>query len=441
MSRDTAKQAGEEVYPPTVKTTILFGAGASREFYRPEFTTDSLTAAIKDVGRWNRVLQRHTDLSNGANTFEPTEVLTALQEIQRLRPYAVFEDIIALLDRVSSFEHTGFPTPPGRFLLHDMLHFYKVKQRFLHSNWLDVPFLGRQLLAEAVLTHERQPDYDARCKTQRGFLAYLMSHGPINITSLNYDESLDHSTVGLDIETGFRDECFDVRPYLFARHVIAYPHGHVRFIPTQEALLLASDGTAAAERRWQGLKPSSRPSTKTWDETRFDKTFDTFLVTGLLKDFALNQNPYAAYYQRFATDLCTTDLLVIAGYSFGDEHFNRFIVNYADQDPDHRQLLIIEYDPDPIDMKAVWRPGQKVFEILRRIKAGKKRSLPFTLPNDSVDFEKATYAHNPGVEEINARGYGTLYPGIAYDKRGYQRFLEDYDAVLSAIRGVAGRKP
>jgi hypothetical protein len=419
-----------------MKTTVLFGAGASREFYKPDLTTDFLTATTIAVKRWERVLQRHADLRIDANAIEPSSVISTLEEIQRLRPNATFEDIIFLLDRVSSFEHDGSPTRPGRFLLHDVLRFYKAVQRFSRSPrsiWFDVPFLARQLLAEAILAIERAADYDARCRQQRDFLAHLMHRGPANITSLNYDESLAQSTAHLDIETGFRDERFDVRAFFSSRNAIAYPHGHIRFVPTNDGILLAHDGHAAHERRWEGLKPSSRIKTKTGDETPLDKTFDTFLVTGRLKDLALNENPYAAYYQRFATDLCATDLLIIVGYSFGDEHFNRFIINYADQDPDRRQLLIIEYDSKPFDMKMAWQPGEKLFDILRKTKAGKKQSLPFTLPPGSVDFKHASYTYAREVDEINARGYGILYPGITYDRRGYQHFLEDYVAVLAAV--------
>jgi SIR2-like domain len=412
-----------------VKTTILFGAGAARDFYSPALTTESLTDALTSEESWKRAMKRHEDLRMGANRIEPGELLVALRDIQQVFSDANFEDLVALLDRVSALEHTGFSSASGRSVMNALLRFYKVEHRFRDTVWFDVPFLARQLLAEAVLKSDRHPDYQVMCERQAALLESLLRLGPANLFSLNHDESLVDSVAGLPFEGGFRDERFDVQVFLSAPSTVSYPHGHVRFIPINDSVLMASDGRSAGERRWAGMGPGGGVSTR--DENSFDESYDSFLVTGRLKDLALNRNPYAAYYQRLAVDLYSADCLVIVGYSFGDAHLNRFIRNFADQDPGTRQVLIIERDEHPIDMKD-WAPGTKLFWILENTKAGGKRSLHFR-----GTWEDREYEYQSSIDELNARGFGMLYPGITYEKRGYRVFLEGFDTVLATVPGLA----
>lgn len=365
----------------------------------------------------------------GGNRIAVDELLVALKGIRQVLPNADFEDFVALLDRVSAVEHSGFPNAGGPSVISALLRFYKVENRFHETIWFDIPYIARQLLAQAVLRSDRHPDYHAMCGRQAALFERLLRLGPVNVVSLNYDESLADSVAGLAFENGFRDEKFDVQAFLSVPSSISYLHGHVRFIPTNESILMASDGQAAQERRWAGLGQGGNIST--WDENSFDRGYDSFLVTGRLKDLAFNRNPYAAYYQRLALDLCATDFLLIVGYSFGDEHLNRFIRNFTDQGPETRQVLIIERDEQPIDMKE-WTPGTKLFRTLENTKAGSKRSLQFC-----GTWEDLEYKYQSSIDDLNARGFGMLYPGISYETRGYRPFLEGFDTVLAAVPGLA----
>lgn len=39
--------------------SVLFGAGASRDFFKPTLTTQYLTEAVKDPNNWNRVIKHY----------------------------------------------------------------------------------------------------------------------------------------------------------------------------------------------------------------------------------------------------------------------------------------------------------------------------------------------------------------------------------------------
>jgi hypothetical protein len=404
-----------------MKRVIFFGAGASIPFYDPALNTAALTKVLCDPLRWADIVSRHAFIMDDANVIDAADVVAAIDLFLSRRPAANFEEVIEFLDKTASF---GLPlsTSPGGKLLHDILGVLKAQQLFPLTIWMDVPFLARQLIAEYVVSLKRHPDYASLQAEQKKFLEALQKDGPVSLVSLNYDESLIEAAAVLGFEHGFEDMVFEPARFFSARDAIAFPHGHVRFIRTDEGMRYRDDGATATVDRLAHLAAMTRSRTCSMLDSRYVFTFDTFLVTAQTKDAALNENPFAAYYQRFASDLLSADELMVIGYSFGDEHFNRFILNFLGRGAG-RRLIAVEYRPDPIDPMEEYLGRMPLFTLLT--KAG-ITGLPLSQKGPD-DFR---YAHQGLVDRINKVGYGVLYPRLVYDKRGYAAFLRDFRSVV-----------
>lgn len=408
-----------------MKRTLLLGAGAATECYDPPLTTLRVTEAVTDPARWEDLLKRYTALMDKANHIECADVLDLLRRLRALDPAMTFEELIECIDKVSSFHFTG------RKLFHDLLAVLRAKKDYPHTVWTDVPFLARQLIAEFITGHRRAADFQSFVVQQRSFLAALQSQGPVCIYSLNYDDTLYESTEGLSFDNGFRGAHFSVYDFFSAKNAIAFPHGHVRYLHGgRDGITYDPDATAATRKRFERLR-DPHDETLTVIDHPYAYVFDTFLVTGQMKDHALDRNPYAATYQRLAQDLSASDELIIVGYGLGDLHLNRLITNYLAQQPTHR-IIVVTMKRDVLDVYAGYRPGGWSYTLLTTLGIN---SLPLT----GSGWEDLHYRHLDDVALLNERGYGTVYPKITYFKDGYRSFLSSYAAVLEeASAGKTG---
>lgn len=108
------------------------------------------------------------------------------------------------------------------------------------SGWDNIPFLFRQIIAEAILNLQdnyQSPDYNTLLLNQKTFIESLSKSGDdISLISLNYDETLVNSIEGLGFDTCFGASQLtglfneiDINRFFNCRKVVYYPHGHVRF--------------------------------------------------------------------------------------------------------------------------------------------------------------------------------------------------------------------
>jgi hypothetical protein len=203
-----------------------------------------------------------------------------------------------------------------------------------------------------------------------------------------------------------------------------YPHGHVTFVPTSEGIRCLGDGDAANEARLEGLGRNDGRTTMAIDSSASRDTygFNTFLVSGVMKDGAFNKNPFSAYYQRLAGDLLDADEVLVLGYSFGDTHLNRLLSNFLDLRSEN-QILIVDYLDPPIDVAAEYlKPGSFVNRVLHGLF---KRSLPVRLGDGPPVYRLASK-----VVAINTIGRGWLYPRVFLCKSGYETFLTEHEEAI-----------
>jgi hypothetical protein len=409
-----------------MKRTVLFGAGAAISFYKPELSTQTLTTTIFDASLWADIVRRYAALreSSPVDTADVQDVLTKAKTFRALN----FEEAIEVLDKVSSF---NFDPARGGRLLHDIIRLHGGKPVAPNTTWTDVPFLARQLLAERVVGATKSSSYTRLSALQKGFLARLLADGPVDIFSLNYDESLYESVDGLGFDDGFRDMHFSELNFFDSANALGFLHGHVRYRNEDGEVRKDIDGVTATRKRFE-LLDYLHAKTLTVIEYPYAYNFDTFLVTGQTKDGALNRNPFAAYYQRLASTLIGTDELILVGYSFGDEHLNRFILSYLYQNPAHR-ILYVTFHNEEVDAMKSFLDQDAISKLFT--KTG-RRSMSLSIFADG----REGYKYEDDVDELNRNGFGMIAPRIVLYKKGYGEFLEERDSVLKLLEGVGSRK-
>ena len=298
--------------------------------------------------------------------------------------------------------------------------------------WMDVPFLFREIIVQSILELERNfkvDNYDELCGKQHDFLDWIAkTDKKVSLVSLNYDNVLFDSIKGL----GY-NHCFDYTPhagnmdsfdyYQFRESdkVVYFPHGHSRFKRNSfDAIQYYTDPEEAERERWAGVGNSTVNSSLTLKDSLFAYNFNTFITTGQTKDAALNLSPYDAYYQRLSKDLLDSEWVYIIGYSFGDEHINRLLHSYLYSNPFGHLLIVdfIDHDIRIID-DVINNNG-----ILRIIYDNFKPSV--FMPN-IPDYSEFEFARG---WDINNQGYGPLWNNnICFYKKGIIDYLSEYKDV------------
>lgn len=90
--------------------TILFGARASRDFFKLALTTQYLTDAVKDPNNWAVVIKRHKEIKGSSIVIvDSTEVIDLINLILGVNPKYHFEQIAEVLDKLCSYWYDPNP--------------------------------------------------------------------------------------------------------------------------------------------------------------------------------------------------------------------------------------------------------------------------------------------------------------------------------------------
>ena len=221
----------------------MFGAGASRDFFKPTLTTQYLTDAVKYPNNWTVVIKHYKEIKGSSIVIaDSTEVIYLIKLILGVNPKYHFEQIAEVLDKLCSYWYD--PNPMNTILGTLEFIFKKIYlgnvECLRSSGWDDIPFLFRQMIVEAILdlqVNYQSPDYNTLLLNQKTFIESLLkSDNDISLISLNYDETLVNSIEGLGFDTCFgasqlpgQSNEIDMTRFFNCRKVVYYPHGHVRF--------------------------------------------------------------------------------------------------------------------------------------------------------------------------------------------------------------------
>ena len=420
--------------------TFIFGAGASIPFFSPILSTSYLTNQVCDIENWNRVIQKYKD-NQGSNhqIVGSNLIVEVINDISSVIPYANFEQIAEVIDKISSL---GFDSLPLNNMMNLIFYLYLKnvrveKQKPFGLEWIDVPFLYREILVEAILDLQEKHKahgYDNLIELQRQYIKFIcQADEQVNIMSLNYDDCINESLVGLGFERGFKIkdqnylEQLDIKDFMTLKKVVYYPHGHLKFqFVDNDNVTYWHDSNLANKMRWESLNRKDLGTTLTSTPGKFSYNYNTFIFTGQTKDEGLNYLPYAIYYQRLSVDILRSDIIYIIGYSFGDNHFNRLLHSFLKMDDNHKVLIVDFYSDEITTTKEYSSPDNIIFKIYNTL-----------LTSWEVFVDKEGNLHPKNSQEIdnlNKKGYGLLFPQVYFYKKGYEAFLNEYENVLDIMQ-------
>lgn len=416
--------------------TFIFGAGASIPFFSPVLSTAYLTDRICRQKEWDRVMDKYK-FYQGKNhlMISSTTVLQVIDAILRIQPNANFEQIAEIIDKISSYGFDRIPTNNMMNLLICVMNtgFEPNNKNPFSSEWSDIPFLLREIIAEAILelqNHHKATDFKQLIDLQHEFIETVSSiDDEISVMSLNYDDCVYDSLDGLGFEKGFSpvDQHYlrqiDVGKFMHAKKVIYFPHGHLKFQFTDnDNVTFWYDSNLANEERWKGINGTALGSTLTVLPGKFAYNFNTFLSTGQTKDDGLNHLPYAIYYQRLAIDLFKSDTVYVIGYSFGDSHINRLLRSFL-QLSIQNKIIIVDYYPNTVTMVDEYMDNNN---IITQINLNFRTTWEIMYNQN----EGKLPAYPDDVAKINKDGFGKLFPQILFYKKGYKDFLSEYKNII-----------
>ena len=228
---------------------------------------------------------------------------------------------------------------------------------------------------------------------QRGFASAQW-----DIATLNYDGCMEKG-VGVPLEDGFRatgngDYRFDPKQILSsATNRILHLHGCILYGYTRTPNQFAYDDTHEDLYKYDNFNDAKA----TW----FGRSTNTAqsgeqamagpIIVGLRKTDKALCYPYNTYYSLLQNSIIDTSRLLIAGYSFGDLHFNRMLERIATLHGNSRRVVLITRFEDPSqwhrDPTIMDWPNQEMCVFIMKAFRDHSpfKSLRFTSPIISQD--------------------------------------------------------
>lgn len=388
---------------------LLFGAGASIPFFKTPLTTNYITQEISKVERWKPILKCYWEQSH-THFLSAHKISRIIKKIIKHHPDYNFEDICESFDKLTLYQWPSqFKLTIQDLRMCNVIRYYK---KINIDTYL--PFFYRCVLLSIILDSEKEHSnkYDELIELQRSFLEYYScNEAKMSIVTLNYDDCL-YTSVKEKFDTGFVENeriqnHYTFSPSLFfhSPKTISFLHGNIRFNSNH----FTPTKIVNYQTRIETMTNNPSPCYNFHYTESY--SFNTFLTTGKSKENSLNDNPYAMYYQKMASDILYSDEIIVIGYSFNDEHINRMLLNYWETNPTKR-LIIVDFCGHSTDSNFF----QNLSATIHKIK-----TFFSTIFNDD------TY----DIQHLKGYGYGCLFPKILLYAKGYEDFLREYEEVFS----------
>lgn len=414
-----------------MKTTILFGAGASYPFYKTHLSTDYITGEVKQKDNWLNMLSTYYVENEGE--YQEPDIMPWISFLNGSSNEDLnFEQLAEIVDKISSTQFDCFPQ--GNMLNRIC---YALNAHLQHRTQAQyIPFFFREIIANAIIKQEttegRADNYKELQRLQQQLLMLISArNNQVSVISLNYDECVPISIDAIhEYDHCFRNkkehngiELLDVKSFFNEEKVVYFPHGHLRFVFTdKENVKYVPDIYEAEQQRWKGL--FNRGSV-VLTQTPFSYDFNTFITTGQTKDNAFNNMPYAVYYQRMAIDFLTSNLIVLIGYSFGDPHFNRLLKSFHHIN-DKNKVLVVDMYQQTVTMTNEYRdPNNLIAKINQTFTPG----WGIRVTNDG----ERQPMNQEEVNNVNQGGFGEILPRVYFFKNGYEEFLNKQKDVFERM--------
>ncbi len=427
------------------KITIIIGAGASTPFYNNELTTSYLTKdALFNKSIWQKLLKMFNNYKkDGSRNLQKLridindvffilgKIYHILKKSQRFKNVN-FEYIIHLLDKISNYLYSEINVEYANIdeYLIDFWHICDsqlIQYAFKNSDkagWKYVPFLGREVIATAILElWESNTSKDSININKDFFSSLLKQFKSVNIYSLNYDPLLYESLKDIkDFVHGFVGNIFDSSVFYKADNVIAFVHGHVGFEPYQNQMKFNSNYNNAQENRIKGLFDAIITNrTKYWTFGMKGIHYNTYLVTGLDKIDAFSLNPFASYIHRFGKDIIESSYIILIGLSLIDYHLNAFLTNSLFIS-DKRIIFVTKSDVDTIIDKL----SEGRYSLIHKLWTLFKDAVSLNINYEEDPFKK----HRENLRKsLSQNGFGKLTDHIVLYIKGVENFYKEKNLI------------
>lgn len=420
--------------------TFIFGAGASIPFFDGNLKTTTLTNQLKNEEAWCKMIQKLYDnwpKDKPLPDINIKEIMNVIDAVCHTKKNANFEEIIEVIDKVATYNVSKQPTE-GIFDLTLSVSNPKMlievcfcKRR--KKSWYYVPYLAREIIATYILDLEkkgRSKNYDHLQNEQQNFIRQAVSDEKSSIVSLNYDNVVIDSAISIGYSLGNKNEHgieIDAKRFFNNVHPIYFPHGHLRFIfNNRRKVEYYSCSQCADKIRWEDISNDYPDSQSLGTKEKQGYNFNSFIVSGQSKDNIFNYAPYAYYYQRLAIDCLESSTIYIIGYSFGDEHINRFLKAFRQLSKDNK-LVVIDYWDGDVDILN--ERGRDY--IIDRIYKITEKDYEIFCGHDTI---KPMLLHPEGEQQLNKTGFGQIFDQVYFYKKGYKEFLKEYVPIVNSIK-------
>lgn len=409
--------------------TILFGAGASFPFYKNHLSTQYFTQQVKLEDNWRRMLEIYNKYNADEYDIPEIEFVISLLN-SSVCSCLNFEQLAEIVDKISSL---GYDAIPCNNVFNRIAAYLNIQYPH-RSQSQYIPFIFREIIANAILyseENERVDDYDYLQKLQQDFLRNISDYNEkASVVSLNYDDCIPTSIDQLgcfeycfDYNQGIYENMLDIKNFFAKTKVVYFPHGHLRFIfNDKENVSYEANIQMAEKQRWSGIH---NHGTQVVTTTPFCYDFNTFITTGMTKDNALNNMPYAIYYQKLASDFLSSELVILVGYSFNDPHFNRLLKSFLHKNETNKVLIITKYQ-DPITLTDEYKDETNLIAKINFV-FGSEWGVLVTSTGEILPTNK------DAVKKINEEGFSEIFKNVFLYKNGYEEFLKEQDRILDEI--------
>ncbi len=409
--------------------TILFGAGASFPFYKNHLSTQYFTQQVMLEDNWRRMLEIYNQYNADEYDIPEIEFVISLLN-SSVCSCLNFEQLAEIVDKISSL---GYDAIPCNNVFNRIAAYLNIQYPH-RSQSQYIPFIFREIIANAILyseENERVDDYDYLQKLQQDFLRNISDYNEkASVVSLNYDDCIPTSIDQLgcfdycfDYNQGIYENMLDIKNFFVKTKVVYFPHGHLRFIfNDKENVSYEANIQMAEKRRWSGIH---NHGTLVVTTTPFCYDFNTFITTGMTKDNALNNMPYAIYYQKLASDFLSSELVILVGYSFNDPHFNRLLKSFLHKNETNKVLIITKYQ-DPITLTDEYKDETNLIAKINFV-FGSEWGVLVTSTGEILPTNK------DAVKKINEEGFSEIFKNVFLYKNGYEEFLKEQDKILDEI--------
>lgn len=406
---------------------MIVGAGASIPFV-PELSSPTITKELKDWNNWKNVMTK-IPLDVKVSRRKIKSIVKVI--LRRVSSETNFEHIIEIIDKVC-----GYYINDNKSLFNKLVAIIKRSHKFNercigrnYNCYVIVPFLAREVIASVILRKLADSADEKLFTKQTEFIKSIEDESDkLSIISLNYDDILHRtldSVKDADGElfcNGFTDstsdgEILDFEKLISAPYSIVYPHGSILFNYKSFGRIVFIGTRREAEReRWKSLAEEYYPMRASFGRQGINTIdFNTFIVSGQSKESTMVKEPFGKLYQKAVYDIYQSNIVIIIGYSFNDEHINRVLSYYAKAQKEYKILIIDKQDLNNGNCTQI----SQIVDILS------------VRSQVDVTFDSKKVIRIPS--DVLSNKYGWLANRVYYYSKGYGEFLNEYETVLDLL--------